>query len=145
MGKQLKYLGFLGEIFQNQTQTKNGRPNLIRAVKNWPDPVQTHHYYLCHLNLDEACSSYKQRVLGVVLFLRTLSINIDCLKMYGDIQNVSLGDLRSSLHQIWHKLCHLLQEGITVVEWLGFKHCSFQATFDPGLSQRQKFSDSVCF
>jgi len=40
-----KNLGFWGEIFQTQTQTKDGwpnptRPNLTRATKNWPDPSQ---------------------------------------------------------------------------------------------------------
>jgi len=39
-GKKLKNLTFLGEIFQTQTQTINGWPDLTRATKNWPYPGQ---------------------------------------------------------------------------------------------------------
>jgi len=39
-GKKLKNLTFLGEIFQIQTQTLNGWPDLTRATKIWPNPGQ---------------------------------------------------------------------------------------------------------
>jgi len=49
-GKKLKKLIFLREIFQIQTHTINGWPDLTRATKNWPNPgqkflTQTHHYF----------------------------------------------------------------------------------------------------
>jgi len=49
-GKKLKKLTFLGEIFQTQTQTINGWPDLSHKKLTWPDPgenflTQTHHYF----------------------------------------------------------------------------------------------------
>jgi len=49
MGQKLKNLGFLGEIFQNQTQTKDGWPNPSNKKLTLPDLgqkilAQSHHY-----------------------------------------------------------------------------------------------------
>jgi len=57
-GKKLKNLMFLGEIFQTQTQTMDGWPNLTRATKNWPYPTHVKKFWPrpitmrdCHLTL----------------------------------------------------------------------------------------------
>jgi len=41
-GKKLKNLTFLGEIFQIQTQTINGWPDLNRVKNFWPGPITNH-------------------------------------------------------------------------------------------------------
>jgi len=38
-GRKLKILGFLGEIFQTQTQTKDGWPYPTRVKHFWPCPI----------------------------------------------------------------------------------------------------------
>jgi len=40
-GKELKNLRFLGEIFQTQTQTIDGWPNLTRVKNIWSGPITT--------------------------------------------------------------------------------------------------------
>jgi len=44
-GKKLKNLIFWGEIFQIQTQTKNGWPDTTQSTKNWPDPTRVNNFW----------------------------------------------------------------------------------------------------
>jgi len=49
--EKFENLGFLGKIFQTQTQTIETKDGPTRATKNWSDSgekflIQTHHYWL---------------------------------------------------------------------------------------------------